>query len=105
MQDGEIQRELLSETRMTKKALEVTKNIEMGFQNQMKISGSAAYTDSNQIANASVNSLQILSTLCQHVIVKLAQQGEKLQKLWNHKSFCENSSQDKKSNKTEPKGQ
>ena len=81
------------------------KNIEIGFQKQLKISGNAAYTDSNQIANASVNSIQIGDTLCQQFIVKFAQQGEKLQKLWNHKSFCKNSSQDKKSNKSEPKGQ
>ena len=32
MQDGEIQRELLKETRSAKKALEVAMNIEMGFQ-------------------------------------------------------------------------
>ena len=39
MQDGEIQRELLKETREAKKALEVAINIEMGIQTQLKISG------------------------------------------------------------------
>ena len=34
MQDGEIQRELLKETRTAKKALEVAMNIEMGIKNQ-----------------------------------------------------------------------
>ena len=32
MQDGEIQRELLKETRTAKKALEIAMNIEMGIQ-------------------------------------------------------------------------
>ena len=36
MQDGEIQRELLKETRTAKKALEIAMNIEMGIQNQLK---------------------------------------------------------------------
>ena len=34
MQDGEIQRELLKETRKAKKALEIAMNIEMGIQKQ-----------------------------------------------------------------------
>ena len=58
MQDGEIKRELLKETRSAKKALEVVTNIEMGIQKQLKISGTAAYTVSNQVANTSINSIQ-----------------------------------------------
>ena len=44
MQDGEIQRELLKETRTAKKALEVAMNIEMGIQNQLKVSGTPTPT-------------------------------------------------------------
>ena len=61
MQDGEIQRKLLKATRRATKAFELAINIEMGIQNQMKISGDAAYTVSNQLANASINSFQNLS--------------------------------------------
>ena len=58
MQDGEIQRELLEKTRSATKALEVAINIEMGIQNQLKMSGTAAYAVSNQVANTSINSIQ-----------------------------------------------
>ena len=58
MQDGEIQRELLLETRAAKKALEFTMNIEMGIQNQLKISGTSAQTTTNEITSASVNNVQ-----------------------------------------------
>ena len=55
MQDGEIQRELetrketrnLKETRTAKKALEIAMNLEMGIQNQLKISGASAPTITN----------------------------------------------------------
>ena len=57
MQDGEIQRELLKETRTAKKALEVAMNIEMGKQNQLKISGTSAQTTTNEIKSASVNNV------------------------------------------------
>ena len=50
MQDGGIQ-ELLKETRTAKKALEPAVNIKMGIQSQLKISGTTAYTISNQLAN------------------------------------------------------
>ena len=50
MQDGEM-RKLLKETRAAKKALEPAINIKMGIQNQLKISGTTAYTRSNQLAN------------------------------------------------------
>ena len=58
MQDGEIQRELLMETRTAKKALEIDMNIEMGIQNQLKISGTSAQTTTNEITNASVDNVQ-----------------------------------------------
>ena len=38
MHDGEIQRQLLKETRTAKRALEVAMNIETVIQNQLKIS-------------------------------------------------------------------
>ena len=58
MQDGEIQRELLKETRTAKKALEVAMNIEMGIQNQLKISGTTAQTSTNGITSTTVNNVQ-----------------------------------------------
>ena len=58
MQDGEIQRELRKETRTAKKALEVVMNIEMGIQNQLKISGTAAQSSANGITSATVNNVQ-----------------------------------------------
>ena len=57
-QVGEIQRELLKETRTAKKALEVALNIEMGIQNQLKISGTAAQTSTNKITSTTVNNVQ-----------------------------------------------
>ena len=51
MQDGEIQRELLKETRTAKKAREIAMNIEMGIQNQLKISGTSAQTTTNKITS------------------------------------------------------
>ena len=59
MQDGEIQRELLKETRSTRKALELAIIIKMGIRNQFQISGTAAHSTSNQAANMSVNGIQI----------------------------------------------
>ena len=58
MQDGEIQRELLKETRTAKKALEVAMNIEMGIQNQLKISGTPTPTTTNEISSQSINNVQ-----------------------------------------------
>ena len=58
MQDGEIQRELLKETRTAKKALEVAVNIEMGIQNQLKISGTTVHSTTNEITTTSVNNIQ-----------------------------------------------
>ena len=58
MQDGEIQRELLKETRTTKKTLEVGVNIEMGIQNQLKISGTSIPNTTNEISSQSINSVQ-----------------------------------------------
>ena len=58
MQDGEIQRELLKETRTAKKALEIAMNIEMGIKNQLKMSGTSAQTATNEIISASVNNLK-----------------------------------------------
>ena len=54
MQDGNIQGELLKETRATIKALEIAIkiNIEISIQNHLKTSGTSAYSLSNQIANA-----------------------------------------------------
>ena len=58
MQDGEIQRELLKETRTAKKTLEVAMNIEMGFQNQLKISGTTVHSTTNEFTTTSVNNIQ-----------------------------------------------
>ena len=58
MQDGEIQRELLKETRTAKKALEVAMNIEMGIQNQLKISGTPTLNTTNEISSQSMNNVQ-----------------------------------------------
>ena len=58
MQDGEIQRELLKETRTAKKALEIAMNIEMGIQNQLKISGISAQSTTSEITSATVNNVQ-----------------------------------------------
>ena len=58
MQDGEIQRELLKETRTAKKALEVAMNIEMGIQNQLKISGTSIPNTTNEISSQSIKSVQ-----------------------------------------------
>ena len=58
MQDGEIQRELLKETRTAKKALEIAMNIEMGIQIQLKISGSPASTTTNEITSQMINNVQ-----------------------------------------------
>ena len=58
MQEGEKERELMKETMTAKKTLELAINIEMGMQNQLKISGTAVYTVSNQKANASINRIQ-----------------------------------------------
>ena len=58
MQDGEIQREMLKETRTAKKALEVAMSIEMGIQNCLKIYGTSAQTTTNEITSASVNNVQ-----------------------------------------------
>ena len=58
MQDGEIQRELLKETRTAKKALDVAMNIEMGIQKQLKISGTAIHQTTNEITTTSINNIQ-----------------------------------------------
>ena len=58
MQDGEIQRELLKETRTAKKAFEVAMNIEMGIQNQLKISGSSVHPTTNETSSSSANNIQ-----------------------------------------------
>ena len=57
MQDGQIQRELLKETRTAKKALEFAMDIEMGIQNQLKISGASVHPTTNEITSASVNNV------------------------------------------------
>ena len=54
MQEGEIQRELLKETRSAEKALEVAINFEMDIQIELKISRTAAHSNSNQAANMSI---------------------------------------------------
>ena len=62
MQDGEIQRELLKETitaKTAKKALEIAMNIEMGIQNQQKISGTSAQTTTNKVTSTTVNNVQV----------------------------------------------
>ena len=58
MQDGEIQRELLKETRTAKKTLAVAMKIEMGIQNQLKISGTPTLNTTNEISSQSINSVQ-----------------------------------------------
>ena len=54
MQDDEIQKELLKETRTAKKALENAMNIEMGIQNQLKLSGTSAQTTTNEITSTTM---------------------------------------------------
>ena len=58
MQDCEIQRELLNETRTAKKALEIAMNIEVGIKNQLIISGTSAQTTTNEISSTTVNNVQ-----------------------------------------------
>ena len=58
MQDGENRRELLKFARSNKKALEAAMNIEMGIQNQLKMSGTVVNSASNEVANMSINSIQ-----------------------------------------------
>ena len=58
IQDGEIQRELLKETRTAKKALEVAMNIEMGIQNQLEISGTTVHSTTIEITTTPVNNKQ-----------------------------------------------
>ena len=58
LQDCEIHRELLKETRSAKKAIEVAKNIEMGIQNHLKISGTTIHSTTNEITTTSVNNIQ-----------------------------------------------
>ena len=58
MQDREKQRELLKETRTAERVLELAINTEMGIQNQSKISGTAAYSVSNQVAYTSIYSFK-----------------------------------------------
>ena len=58
MQDGEIQRELLKQTRTAKKSLEIAMNIERVIQNQLKISGISSQLTTNEITSATVNNVQ-----------------------------------------------
>ena len=58
MRDGEIQKELLKETRTAKNALEVAMNIEIGIQNQLKISETATHQTTSEITIISINNLQ-----------------------------------------------
>ena len=58
MQDGEIQRELLKETRSGKKAGEVAMNFDMGIQNQFKMSGTAIHQTTNEITTTSSNNIK-----------------------------------------------
>ena len=58
MQDGEIQREVLKKTRTAKTAFELAMIIEMGIQNQLKISGTAIHQTTNEIATTSINNIQ-----------------------------------------------
>ncbi|XP_075246969.1 uncharacterized protein LOC142340280 [Convolutriloba macropyga] len=58
MHDGEIQRDLLKETRTAKRALEVAMNIETGIQNQLRISGITIHSTTIEITTTSVNNIQ-----------------------------------------------
>ena len=58
MQDGEIQREWLRETRTPVKALELAIYVEMGIQNKQKISGTLTYTVFNELPNRSINGIE-----------------------------------------------
>ena len=58
MRDGEIPSELLKETSLAKKALEVAMNFEMGIQNQLKMSGTVVNSTSKELADMSINSNQ-----------------------------------------------
>ena len=56
MHDGEIQKELLKETRTAKKALEVAMNLEMGI--QKPIEKNPTPTTTNEILSQSINNVQ-----------------------------------------------
>ena len=58
IQDDEIQRELLKETRSAKKALEVAMTIEIGIQNQLKMSGTANHQNTNGITITYISNVQ-----------------------------------------------
>ena len=60
MHDGDmqVQRELFKETRSAKMALEEAMNIEMGIQNQLKMSGTAIHQNTNDITTTSINNVQ-----------------------------------------------
>ena len=58
MQDSEIRRQLLKETRSAKKALKVAMNVESGIQNQLQLSGTAIHQNTNEITTTSINNIQ-----------------------------------------------
>ena len=58
MQDGEIQRESFKETRSSRKASKVAMNIEIGIQNELKMSGTALRHTTNDVTTTSINNIQ-----------------------------------------------
>ena len=111
MQDGEIQRELLKETRSAKKVLEVTINFEMGIQNQSKKSRTAILQNTNEITTTFINNVQsswnrsrpvtnnfIKPTICPNCgngwsaahRLNCPARGKSCKKLRNCQSLCEN---------------
>ena len=58
IQDAEIQRELLKETRTAKKELELAVCIETGIQNQLKISRTAIHQTTNEITTTPINNIE-----------------------------------------------
>ena len=58
MEDSEIQRKLLKETISAKKATEVAMNIEMGIQNQLKMSGTAIHQTTNEVTTTTISNIK-----------------------------------------------
>ena len=58
MQDSEIHRELLKETRSAKTPVEVAINIEMGIQNQLKMSRTAILQTTSEVTTTSIKNIQ-----------------------------------------------
>ena len=84
MQNGKIQRKLLKETRTAKKALEISMNIEVGIQNQLKIYGISAQSTTNKITSATVNNVQGSWNRTRRLIISSSQQSVQIVAMEGH---------------------